>query len=275
MRSALAICCAVLAAAALASCGDSGPSTEEEVRAAAVKAIETENEKVFCRTLISAHYLEVVYRGDVQECLASGESIADDPGRARVAKVVVDQQNETRAEVEMTIEGGELDGTAGRVEMVEEEDGWKLDDLGDDYLRSALIAEIQTVDEGVAAIPSMKACFSKQVQRMDAAKVRELTFINNSGHDAEVNAELLALAERCPKGMAEYGAWEVTKGLEESGKRSPAFVDCLREEITGLLLLTDITPDLLKEHPGFAAVAAFEGIVVGAKKNCLKTLRGG
>ncbi|HYC81129.1 MAG TPA: hypothetical protein VEB65_05045 [Solirubrobacterales bacterium] len=273
MRSVLGICCAALAA--LASCGGSGPSTEEEVRAAAVEAIETENEKLFCRTLVSAHYLEVVYRGEVGECLESGESVADDPGEARVTRVVLDPRDETRAEVELTMRGGELDGAAGHVGMVEEEDRWKLDDFGDDYLRSALIAEIRTVDSGVAAIPQMKACYAKQVRKMDAAEVRQLTLVNNGGHEAEVRAKLLKLAENCPAALAEYTAWEITKGLAESGKRSPAFVRCIREEATGLLLLTDITPQLLKEHPGFAAVGALEGIVVGAKRNCLKRLGGG
>lgn len=275
MRSALGICCVVLAAAALAACGDSGPSTEEEVREAAVKAIESRDPKAFCRTLVSAHYIDLVYAGDVQECIDSDESVLDDPGEARASAVVVDPKDETHAEVELTMRGGELDGTAGHVEMVEDEDVWKLDDVADDYLRSTFLAEIETVNQGVVAIPSMKVCFKRQVRTLDAAKLRELTFTNNSGDEAETNAMLLKLAEHCPKGLAEYGAWEITQGLEGSGKRSPAFVRCIREEVTGLLLLTDITPELLKEHPGFAAVAAFEGIVVGAKKNCLKTLRGG
>lgn len=273
MRSALGICCAVLvAAAALASCGDSGPSAEVEAREAAVKAIESKDPKLFCRTLVSAHYLDLVYGGDVQKCLGSDESVLDDPGRATATAVVVDPEDETRAEVKLTMRGGELDGAAGHVEMVEADDGWKLDDLADDYLRSAFLAEIATVDEGVVAVPSMKACFRHQVKGLDAGALRDLTFSNDSGDEAATNAKLLTLAEHCPKGLAEYGAWEVTKGLAQSGKRSPAFVACIREEMTGLLLLTDITPELLQEDPGFAAVAALEGIVVGAKKNCLGRL---
>lgn len=270
MRSVLGICCLALAAATLAACGDSGPSTEEEVGAAAVKAIEAKDPQAFCRTMVSAHYLDRVYGGDVEECLGSEEAVADDPGQARTTAVVVDPEDETRAEVNLTVRGGELDGSAGHLEMVEEDDRWKLDEIADDYLRSALLAEIATVDEGAAAIPPMKACFSRQVRKMDAATLRDLTFENSSGDKSEVNAELLKLAEHCPVALAEYGAWEITTGLAESGKRSPAFVHCIREEVTGLLLLTDITTELLKEHPGFAAVAALEGIVVGAKRNCLK-----
>ena len=272
MRSVLGICCLVLAAAlGIASCGDSGPSTEEEVQEAAVKAIESKDPKAFCRTLVSAHYLEMVY-GDVQECLASDQSAADDAGQARATAVVIDPKDETRAEVKLTIRGGELDGTAGHIEMAEEEDGWKLDDFGDDYLRSAFLAEIATVDEGVVAVPSMKVCFRRQVKTLDTATLRDLTFTNSRGDVGKTNEKLLKLAEHCPKGLAEYGAWEITKGLEESGKRSPAFVTCIRKEVTFLLQLTDITPELLVEHPNFAALGAFEGIVVGAKKNCLNRL---
>ena len=275
MRSALGICCIALAAVALASCGDSGPSTEDEVREAAVKAVESKDPKAFCRSLVSAHYIDLIYKGDVQGCLDSEESVLDDPGEAKATAVVVDPKDETRAEVKLTMRGGELGGTAGHLKMAEDEDGWKLDDIDDDYLRSAFLAEIETVDEGVVAIPSMKACFTSQVKKLDAGAIRDLTFTNNSGDEAATNAKLLKLAEHCPKALAEYGAWEITKGLKESGKRSPAFIHCIREEVTGFLLLTDITPELLKEHPGFAAVAAFEGIVVGAKKNCLQTLRSG
>ena len=172
MRSALGICCVVLAAAALAACGDSGPSTEEEVREAAVKAIESRDPKAFCRTLVSAHYIDLVYAGDVQECIDSDESVLDDPGEARASAVVVDPKDETHAEVELTMRGGELDDTAGHVEMVEGEDGWKLDDVADDYLRSTFLAEIETVNQGVVAIPSMKVCFKRQVRTLDAAKLR-------------------------------------------------------------------------------------------------------
>jgi hypothetical protein len=275
VRSVLGICCAALAAAALASCGDSGPSTEDEVREAAVQAVESKDPKAYCRTLVSAHYIDLVYDGDVKECLDSDESVADDPGQARVATVVVDPEDETRAEVKLTMRGGELDGTGGHLEMVEEKDGWRLDDVGDDYLRSAFLAEIETVDEGVVAIPSMKACFRHQVKTLDAGAIRDLTFTSDSGDKAASNEKLLKLAEHCPKALAEYGAWEITTGLEASGKRSPAFVKCIREEVTGFLLLTEITPELLAEHPNFAAVAAFEGIVVGAKRNCLQILKGG
>jgi hypothetical protein len=236
----------------------------------AVKAIEAKDPEAFCRTMVSAHYLEQVYGGDVAECLDSDETVADDPGQARATAVVVDPEDETRAEVKLAVRGGELDGSAGHLEMVEEGERWKLDDVADDYLRSALLAEIATVDEGAAAIPPMKACFTRQVKAMDAKALRQLTFKNDSGDKSEVSAELLQLAEHCPLALAEYGAWEITRGLVESGKRSPAFIDCIREEVTGLLLLTDITPELLKEHPGFAPVAALEGIVVGAKRNCLK-----
>jgi hypothetical protein len=272
VRSVLGICSVVLAAAALASCGDSGPSAEDEAREAAEMAVESKDPKAFCRTLVSPHYIDLVYKGDVQECIDSDESVLDNPGQARATAVVVDPKDETRAEVEVTMRGGELDGTAGHLEMVESDDGWRLDDIDDDYLRSAFLAEIATVDEGVVAIPSMKACFKRQVKTLDAAALRDLTFTNNSGDKAGTNAKLLKLAEHCPKGLAEYGAWEITKGLEESGKRTPAFIDCIRKEVTFFLELTEITPELLKEKPGFAAVAAFEGIVVGAKKNCLETL---
>lgn len=49
------------------------------------------------------------------------------------------------------ISGSDLDGSTGHLEMVEEEDGWMLDDYGDDHLRSAFLASIRTVDEGAVS----------------------------------------------------------------------------------------------------------------------------
>lgn len=52
-------------------------------------------------------------------------------------------------------------------------------------------------------------------------------------------------------------------------KTNPAYVKCLQDELEGLLLLTDITPELPGENPGWAPVAALEGIATGAKRNCI------
>jgi hypothetical protein len=268
VRSSLAACFVALGALALGACGDSGPSTEEEVREAVVKAVESEDAKAFCRTMVTDHYLQLVYGGGVDKCIASDDAVPDDAGKAKVTAIRVDQKDEKKAEAAVAVSGGELDGTAGHLEMVEEEDGWKVDDVGDDYVRSTFLAAIENVDEGAVSTPTMKACFSRQVKTLDAATIRELTFFSYRGEKKEVTDALLPLAEKCPNALADYGAREFTKGLIAKGK-SPAYVHCLRDEIRFFLELTDIVPALLQPNPDFASMAALEGIVEGAKKNCI------
>jgi hypothetical protein len=115
----------------------------------------------------------------------------------------------------------------------------------------------------------MKACFTKQVQSMPAAQVRELTYISAADEEKKGRKLLLAMAEKCPESaLAEYGATVLTEGLTDKGNHKPGYVKCLRVEIQAFLELTGITAELLKEHPNFAAVAALEGIAEGAKENC-------
>jgi hypothetical protein len=277
VRSSFAlVCSALFAALALASCGgsddgitDSGPSAEAEVRAAAAEIVAADDPKVFCKQLISEHLVDLVYEGDVGNCLASDDSVPEEPGKAHVFTVVVDPKTERGAEVKLRVDGGDEDGSAGHISMVKEKGDWKLDDYGDDFLRSAILAEIETVDEGAAANPKMKACFSRQFRVMPAAKIRQLSFTSNDGHQNEVNAELLKLAEKCPKALADYGAETFSEALVGS-KFSPAFVKCFRQELFFFFELTELAPALLVPKPDEFALAELEGIATGAKKNCLE-----
>jgi hypothetical protein len=257
-----------LATLGFAACGDSGPTPEEEVSEAAVKAAESGNSKAFCRTMVTEHYIQVVFRGDLEACVESDDAVPKDVGKARVSAVAIDPRNESRAEVKIAIKGGELDGTAGHLEMVEGRDGWKLDGLEDDYLRSTFMAAVVGADEGALANEMIKACFVRNADSLSEETIRELTYAGYRSKKAEVTEALLPIAEKCPHALADYGAREFTKGLVAKGK-SPAYVHCLQDEIRFFLELTDIVPALLAPKPDFASVAALEGIVEGAKKNCI------
>lgn len=273
MRSSLAAASLlVLAALGCGACGgsgDSAPSPPEEVRAAAAKAAESGNAKVFCRTLVTAHYIQLVYDGDLKACVESEDAVPKRPGKARVSDVRINPGDEAKAEALVRIDGGELDGTAGHVFLVNGSGGWKVNDLGDDYLRATFVAAVKSADEGALSTPLMKACFTRAARTLPAAKMRELTFTGNRGGKQEVTDALLPIAEKCPHALADYGAREFTKGLVEKGK-DPRYVRCLQKEIGFFLELAGIVPELLQPKPNFAAVAALEGIVEGAKKNCIQ-----
>lgn len=258
---------AALIAIGLAACGSSGPSAEEEARAAAVRILESTDQQHFCRQLVTDRYLEETVGGGGAAC-EKASVLADDPGTARATKVTIGGEDESRAEVAVAVEGGELDGVAGTIEMVHDGDRWRLDRSGADFLRSGLLVAIQTVDEGALAADGMKACMAGQVQKLSGVRIRDFNRDATIDSEAFLKEDLLPLAEKCPKALAEYATDEFTKGLVKSGK-SRAYVTCLRDEIGGFLLLTGIVPELLLPNPGFAPEAALEGIVEGAKRNCI------
>jgi hypothetical protein len=268
VRSLFVLGLAALAVGLCACGGDSGPSPEEEVRAAALRAIETEDPALFCRKLVTERFVDELFEGGLAACVKS-DVVEEDPGEPKVGAVAIEGEDGARAEVAVSVAGGNLDGTSGRVEFVKQGERWKLDRYGDDYLRSSFLAAIENADDGVLAVESMKRCFSGQVEKMSAAEVREFVDDAAEGGDAYFG-NLVSLSENCPEGMAEYGARELTDQLYETGKRKPVFIRCIRDELEAFLLLTDIAPDLLGEEPDEFAVATLEGIVTGAKKNCLE-----
>jgi hypothetical protein len=264
-----------LTALGLAACGgsgsstDDGPTAEEEVKVAAVRAVENDDAGSFCRTEAGRAYLKKIYDGDVKKCAESEGTVPKHPSKARAgtAKVRPDQRHAT---VTVSLTGGDLDGTAGAIEMVKEGGAWKVDEFDDAFIRSAFLASIETVDEGAVSTPGMKACFAKQIKAMPAGTIRHLTYASDQGDIKEQNKGLLKMAEKCPESaLAEYGARTLTDELDVTkGDHKPGYVKCLRKELEFLLEVTGITTELLVEHPGFAAVAALEGILEGAKKNC-------
>jgi hypothetical protein len=276
VRSSLALVVAILAGLGLAACGgggsggtDDGPSAEEEMKVAAVRAVENGDAASFCRTQASKAYLARIYAGDVNKCAASEGTVPKVTGKATASAAEV-RPDRRHATVTVSLTGGDLDGTTGGVEMVKEGGGWKVDEYADDFIRSAFLASIRTVDEGAISTPGMKACFTRQVKRLPAATVRHLTYDADAGDVKDQNAGLLRMAEKCPESaLAEYGASTLTDGLHvKPGQHEPGYVKCLYKEIDLLLEVSGITTELLVPHPDFAAVAALEGIVEGAKKSC-------
>jgi len=275
VRSSIAFFVAILAGFGLAACGgggsstEDGPTAEEEVKVAAVRAVENQDAASFCHKEASKAYLEKIYGGDVKRCASSEGTVPKHPSKASAgaAKVRPDQRH---ARVTVSLVGGDLDGTTGGVEMVKEEGAWKVDEYDDAFVRSAFLASIKTVDEGAVSTPGMKACFSRQIKELPAATIRHLTYAADAGDTKTQNKGLLKMAAKCPESaLAEYGARTLTDELDiKPGVHKPGYVKCLYKEIHFLLEVTGITTELLVEHPNFAAVAALEGIVEGAKKNC-------
>jgi hypothetical protein len=256
-----------LVAIALAACGSSGPSAEAEAREAAVAILETTDQAHFCHQLVTDRFLEETVGGGVAAC-ENASVLADDPGKARATKVSIHGDDDSGAEVAVEVKGGELDGVTGTLGLVRNGDRWRLDRSGTDFLRSSLLVAIRTVDEGALSADGVKSCIGRQAQKLSGDQILDFNRDATIDSEAFLKRDILPLAEKCPRALAEYATDEFTRGLVKSGK-SPAYVKCLRVEIEAFLLLTEITPELLLKNPGFAPEAALEGIVEGAKRNCI------
>jgi hypothetical protein len=266
-RQILLVALLPIAACVLPACGSSGPSAEDGARAAAIRALETKDAKEFCERLATRRLIEEFVVGGPGACEKASSVVSEDPGTARVIEVALRGEDESRAELAVELEGGESGGVSGHVEVVREGERWRLDGYGDDFLRSSMLVAIRKVDEGAIANQRMKICMGRQIEKVGADRMREIVRAGTSGGEVLIKA-LLPFAENCPAALAENAADEFTQGLAKGGRNSPAYVKCLHDELEGLLLLTDITPELLGEHPGWAPVAALEGIATGAKRNC-------
>jgi hypothetical protein len=258
----------LLCACALAACGSAGPAAEDEAAEAAARALETKSAKEFCRQLASERLVEEFVVGGAGACEEASSVVAKDPGEVSATKVALRGEDDSRAEVTVELRGGETGGVTGHVDVVREGDRWLLDGYGDDFLRSSMMVGIRKVDGGAIANQRMKACMGAQIEKVSGDRLREIFRAATSGGEALIDT-LRPFAENCPAALAEYGADEFTKGLTKDGKNSPAYVECLHDELEQLLLLTDIAPELLGKNPNSAAVAALEGIATGAKRNCV------
>lgn len=266
MRPFLALVLAAAVALVAVACG-SESSPEDEVREAAVAAASTKDSKRFCRNMVTDHFVEEVFGGDVKACIDS--SVVDDnPGKPVVSTIALQGEDETRALVAMRVKGGESDGVAGHVRFAKEGDAWKMDRFENDYLRSVFAVGIGRIDEGAVSTPEMQDCMGKQFDKLSDSELRTFTFTSLADPDAGAK-QALTLAKRCRLPLAEYAADTFADALAEDDDADPAYVECIRKELTTWLELTNITSELLVDDPNFAVLAALEGLAAGARKNCM------
>jgi hypothetical protein len=267
VRPLLALVLAAALALTAASCGSgSETSPEDEVREAAVAAVGSKDAKRLCRTMVTDHFVEEVFGGDLKACVTS--SIVDDnPGKPIVSTIALQGEDETAALVAVRMRGGESGGVAGHVRFAKEGEEWKLDSFENDYLRSVFDVGIGQIDEGAISTPAMQACMGKQFDKLSDQELRTFTF-TSLADPAVAEKQVIALAERCRVPLAEYAADTFADALAEEDDVKPAYVECIRKELFTWLELTNISGELIVDKPSWAVVAALEGIAEGSIKNC-------
>jgi hypothetical protein len=272
---------AVLVVAPLAGCGGDGdapattppPTPRQQVQTAAQRILSEHDAAVVCRRFVTTGFMQQVFKGDVQACTQS--EIADAP---KTGKQVVGDVRVTgaKASVEIVQRGGEHDGLAGHYTFAREGRSWKLDAFEDDVVRSTLVLSADQAGRdggsGAFAYPPLRDCVTKQFESMPIEDAREFLF---AGLREAPNAKKLGnrLLTKCPDELARYVAEELATGVAEG--HSQAYVDCMRRQLTFLLMSTGLAKEALKGNTSGAGTAALKGLALGADRNCQKEKSGG
>lgn len=166
----------------LAACSGSGATEEEteEISGVIAEGIMTEDVEVKCVEVVGDNFVETIY-GDVETCREAEAPSPDDgekPDEVTVTEVEVDGDS---ASAVVSETGGDTDGATGSIELVRTEDGWKVDELGIDYLRSTLEQGFAAddsfdQDDGPLADPAFRECLNDRLQALDDEGFRQLAY---------------------------------------------------------------------------------------------------
>ena len=161
----------------LAACGG-GESDEDKI----VDVIETSvasTDPADCKELATQDFLEQTEFSQgseaVESCDESAEDTTDDPDSVEVTDVEVDG---SKATADVAFAGGSFDGQALSVALVEEDGGWKLDEVtgfakfDQEKLADSLEKGLQSGDEPLD--PALAGCFAEVVRQAPKAQAEEI-----------------------------------------------------------------------------------------------------
>ena len=181
----------------LSACGG-GESDEDKV----VEVIETSvtsTDPADCEELATQGFLEQTELEEgaaaVESCEESAEDTENDPDSVEVSEVEVDGSAAT-ADVSFT--GGSFDGQTLSVALVEEDGGWKMDEVtGFAEFDQEQLAD--TFEEGLqsgedALDPALATCFAEVIRDLPKAEAEEIVI----GGSADPIVEII---EGCSEGL--------------------------------------------------------------------------
>lgn len=268
---------AALGAALLTGCGGSDdpappppPTPQQQVKAAAQKLLDEHDAAVVCRSLVTRGFVQEVFAGDLQACAASDIAKAPTQGRQVVGDIEVGGR---KASVEIVQRGGQHDGISGHYALVRDGRTWKLDAFEDDVIRTSLVLSADAAGKsdggGAFTYAPLRACATKRMQAMPIDKARAFLF---AGLQGSAKAKKLgnAILTQCPRELAGYVADRLATGINEDGKHSQAWVNCMRRQLTGLLLATGLAKHALSGNTDDVGTSALGGLAIGANRTCAR-----
>lgn len=260
-----------LPALTFSACGGSD-SPEDQVTDAAEQVIAAqspEEAEQVCREVVTPRFLQEVYGGDVQSCIdqpINDESEIDDPGEVSVDSVAVDGE---KADATIVTTGGQTDGNDGTWTFRKQDGDWKLDRLGDDYLRSAFAVSIEIVDQGLVSYEPMRKCMATQVGKLKSGQLRNFMFQASRGEKEKAKDSVLKIAAKCPLPMARFVADELATKVLAKKNVTPGQIRCAKKKLVPLLLATDLSSMALGSGDyGDATAFALAGLIAGVIRDC-------
>lgn len=267
----LAFLILLLPLAALAACGGE-TSPEDDVTEVANQILEAkspEQVKVVCQELITPGMLRSVYGGELARCEdqpLNDDSGIEDPGEVGVASVSVEGE---KADAAIVTTGGSTDGNDGTWYFRKTGGDWKLDRIGDDFLRTSFAISIRNVDQGVVSYEPMRKCMGREVQQLPASQIRGFMYKTMRGDRQAALDSVLKIAGACPRPMAEFVANELATRVLAKKEVTPAQIRCAKKKLVPLLQVTDLSSIALGSGDyGDATGLALAGLIAGVMKQC-------
>jgi hypothetical protein len=177
-RLAVAIAAAVLAAFALAACGDDngGSSEDEDQITAAIDRAATSGEPAACTEVQTQRFLEQTSDGTGEAAVKSCEQDAEDTAADKVDVTDIEVDGDT-ATAKAAATGSIFDGQTLDLALVKEGDQWKLDEFKgfSEFNRDALIAATrQELSSDPSASAQAVDCVAGQLEKLSDGQLEGL-----------------------------------------------------------------------------------------------------
>ena len=151
----------LVSALALAACGGSGSSDEDQIEAA-IETSATASDPVNCTKLETLAFSEQSSGESGKAAIEKCEEEAKDPeGKAETVAVSEVEVDGAKATANAAVTGGSLEGQTVSIALVEEDGEWKLDQItGFVKLDQKQLAKVfaEQLEKGEEATPEVTAC---------------------------------------------------------------------------------------------------------------------
>lgn len=188
----LALCLLVVSAFLLAACGSSGDSAESQIEDA-IETSATTNDPANCTELETQNFSEQGSGESGKAAVTACEKEAKESSQADSVEITEVKVDGSKATANAAISGGNFDGQAVTIALVEEDGKWKLDELTGfvKFDQGALAKVFETqLEKDNELTPELTSCIVIGIEEAPQAEIEEIILSGNA-------APVEELAESC------------------------------------------------------------------------------